>query len=178
MIHLKSYKLFESSVNEARTYINTPFEDEIKTNLQDMLVDLSDNGIEVEINQFQLTNPSKKGPNGHNVTDNIFSVRIGKYNDLMRQMRNYNKTDITDYKDDFIRLVHYMESEDFGFLSLAYYDPNGISINYTKSSKQNPDKSTGFFTLTHGRTTYTQNLISKLFDIKETNNLKMYFIKI
>jgi len=141
-----------------------------------MLVDLSDNGIEVEINQFQLTNHSKKGPNGRNVTDNIFSVRIG---DLMRQMRNYHKTDITDYKDDFIRLVHYMKSEDFEFLSLAYYDPNGVSINYTKSSKQNPDMSTGFFTLTHGhgRTTYTQDLISKLFDIKETNNLKMYFIK-
>jgi hypothetical protein len=136
--------------------------EDIKANLKDILIDLSDNGIEVEITQFELYNQ------GYNKIDYFFLVRIGRYEDLIL---NYHKIDIKDYKDDFLRLVNYMESEDFQFTTLSYYDPSGVKMSYSKSYK-----------LTHGETTKidktNQDLISRVFDIKETNNLKMYFVKI
>jgi len=109
MKSLKSYKLFESS----------DLRDEIKNNLQDILVDFTDNGIEVEVTHDQER----------------FLVRIGKvYSLALYPYRSvYNFVPIS-YKDELTRVLSYMESEDYEISTCSYYDHNGVVHAFNKNN--------------------------------------------
>lgn len=125
MKNLKSYKVFESGEHK----------DKIKNDLQTMLYDFSDNGIEVEVT--------------HDLY--IFLVRIGRV--FSNYKPEYNFSTMS-YKDEFLRLFSYMESEDYEFSSLSYYDHNGVVHSYNK---------------------YDHTPLWSLSLIGETTNLKIFF---
>ncbi len=123
MKNLKSYKLFESH------------KDNIKNEIQDILVDFSDNGIVVEV-RHELY---------------VFFVRIGTVFTNYRPEYNFSPMS---YKDELMQLFSYMESEDYEFSTISYYDYNGVVHAFNKN---NPDP------------------LSTLFSIDETTNLKIFF---
>jgi len=82
--------------------------DEIKTNLEDMLVDLSDNGIDVKV----IFGPGTWGTNGY------FIIQLGNSIE-----KNSPLIIPSNYKDDFLRIFSYLKSEDFKFRTFSYFDP-------------------------------------------------------
>lgn len=131
MKNLKSYKVFESVEHL----------DKIKNDLQTMLYDFSDNGIEVEVTHTDRKNQDRER----------FIVRIGRV--FSNYKPEYNFSPMS-YKDEFLRLFSYMESEDYEFSSLSYYDHNGVVHSYNK---------------------YDHTPLWSLSLIGETTNLKIFF---
>lgn len=123
MKNLKSYKLFES-------------QDVIKNNIQDMLVDLTDSGIEVKINH---------GSGNKGVY--IFLISFGEVNS--NQEINIVPSE---WKDELLRILSYLESEEFKFSSYTY--------KYRRS---------------YWRTSKPGTKMSEIFNLDETQFLQIIF---
>lgn len=96
MNHIKTFKLFESD-----SY------DEIKINCEDILIDISDNGIKVAI-------PHLKSQNVLGLrTKDYFQIKIGQEDSI-------NPIKLGDFKDDIKRLLTYMKEEGFELSSKSY----------------------------------------------------------
>lgn len=104
---LKSYKLFESSVKD------------IKSNLEYILSDFSDNYIPIEIRHTEFRRKT------------VCSVQLGnEYADL-----DIIRIVPKDNKDEFLRIYDYMESEGYVYSSMSYdFDGNIVISKFLDES--------------------------------------------
>ena len=123
--------------------------EDIKSNLEDILSDFSDNYIPVEIKHTTVDRKT------------VCSVRLGdEYADL-DMIRIVPK----DNKDEFLRIYDYMESEGYDFSSMSYDSP-GVSGDIV---------TLGIVDIGLGIDAFSNHLFN---GIDETCYLKLFFRKI